>query len=70
MMLTSCRTPACSLKAFTPKADWPHYDKIAIQKHIIFRPDENDRATQFWLLADRIDYLEAYGESANKVIGE
>jgi hypothetical protein len=66
---SSCRTPpSCGLKPFREKSAWPNYGMVALEKQIIFQPDELDRPTEFPFLADRIDYLEAYGHSVNEAL--
>lgn len=66
---TSCQTPTTtSLEAFVEKGEWAGYALVAAEKHHIFMPDENGRATRFPYLADRIDYCEAYGVSVNEAI--
>lgn len=66
---TSCQTPSsCNVRAFVEKNAWINYSQVAAEKQRIFLPDGNGKARRFTLLADRIDYLEAYGSSVNSAI--
>jgi hypothetical protein len=57
------------MKAFREKGAWLNYGMVAAQKFLIFQPDDAGRATRFVELADRVDYLEAYGHSVNETLG-
>ena len=70
LTLSSCaKINRCGFHAFTEKADWVGYQQVAIEKQTVFRPDQWNKPTQFGAMADRIDYLEAYGVSVNAAIG-
>jgi len=69
-MLSSCASnDVCGFHAFTEKRDWVNYAAVAKQKAHIFSLNEECAPFCFPELANRIDYLEAYGVSVNAAIG-
>ncbi|MBW2277969.1 MAG: hypothetical protein JRF63_10775 [Deltaproteobacteria bacterium] len=57
---SSCQTPSsCNVRAFVEKKAWYGYGKVAAEKRVVFRPDEDGQAMRFKMLADRIELVAA-----------